>query len=233
MLVTQLLKKRGQVVPRIAIYLVGLLLMALGIVLLLKSDFGVAPWDVLHVGLYYNLGLTIGSWTIIAGVVILTVSAIIAKEIPQIGAFTNMLLVGMFIDLYLLLGFIVTPDHIIGKIVMFAFGLLFSGYGMGIYISAQFGAGPRDSLMIAVSERFGWSIRSVRSVIEVVALVIGWGLGGPVFWGTIAFGVSIGPISGMALPHCRTMTNWWLAKLKDKQARKHMGEEKTNRGAFL
>lgn len=207
--------------------------MALGIVLLLKSDLGVAPWDVLHVGLYYNLGLTIGSWSIIAGVVILTISALIAKEIPQIGAFTNMLLVGTFIDLYLFLGFIVTPDHLIGRIVMFAVGLLLSGYGMGIYISAQFGAGPRDSLMIAVSERFGWSIRSVRSAIEVVALVIGWRLGGPVFWGTIAFSISIGPISGMALPHCRTMADWWLAKLKNKQVKKHLGEEKTNRGAFL
>ncbi len=207
--------------------------MALGVVLLLKSDLGVAPWDVLHVGLYNHFGLTIGSWSIIAGLIILTISAIIVKEIPQIGAFANMLLVGTFIDIYLFLGIFVTPDHLIGKIVMFAMGLLLLGYGMGFYISAQFGAGPRDSLMIAIANKSHWSIRSVRSVIEVVALIIGWSLGGPVFWGTIIFSVSIGPISGMALPHCSAITDLWLGKLKDKHERNLMGEDKSNRGAFL
>ncbi len=228
-----MLKKRGQVGPRILIYLVGLLVMALGVVLLLKSELGVAPWDVLHVGLYNHFGLTIGSWSIIAGLIILTISAIIAKEFPQLGAFTNMLLVGTFIDFYLFLGFIVTPDHLIGRILMFAVGLILLGYGMGFYISANFGAGPRDSLMIAIADKTHWSIRSVRSVIEIVALVIGWRLGGPVFWGTIFFSVSIGPISGMAIPQCRAMTDLWLEKLKVKHERKRMGEDKTNRGAFL
>ncbi|WP_404333245.1 YitT family protein [Mesobacillus maritimus] len=230
---TILLKKRGQVFPRIVIYLVGLLVMALGVVFLLKSNLGSPPWDVLHVGLYYNFGLTIGSWSILAGVVILTLSAIIAKEIPQIGAFTNMLLVGTFIDLYFFLPFLVTPNHLIGRIIMFGVGLLLLGYGMGLYISAQFGAGPRDSLMIAVADRTGWSIRSVRSVIELVALFVGWRLGGPVFWGTIVFSISIGPISGFALPQCKRFTDFWLGKLKDKNESKHLGEEKTNRGAVL
>ncbi|MGM0900188.1 MAG: YczE/YyaS/YitT family protein [Bacillota bacterium] len=230
---TILLRKRGQVFPRIIIYLVGLLVMALGVVFLLKSNLGSPPWDVLHVGLYYNFGLTIGSWSILAGVVILTISAIIAKEIPQIGAFTNMLLVGTFIDLYFFLPFLVTPDHLIGRIIMFGVGLLLLGYGMGLYISAQFGAGPRDSLMIAVADRTGWSIRSVRSVIELVALFVGWRLGGPVFWGTIVFSISIGPISGFALPQCKRLTDFWLGKLKDKNESKQLGEEKTNRGAVL
>jgi len=110
---------------------------------------------------------------------------------------------------------------------------LLLGYGMGFYISAQFGAGPRDSLMIAVADRTGWSIRSVRSVIELVALFVGWRLGGPVFWGTIVFSISIGPISGFALPQCRRLTDFWLCKLKVKNERKQMGEEKTNRGAVL
>lgn len=219
--------------PRIVIYLIGLLVMALGVVFLLKSNLGSPPWDVLHVGLYYNFGLTIGSWSILAGVVILTISAIIAKEIPQIGAFTNMVLVGTFIDLYFFLPFLVTPDQLIGRIIMFGVGLLLLGYGMGIYISAQFGAGPRDSLMIAVADRTGWSIRSVRSVIELVALFVGWRLGGPVFWGTIVFSICIGPISGFALPQCKRLTNFLLGKLKNKNESKQLGEEKTNRGAVL
>ncbi|WP_206631537.1 hypothetical protein, partial [Mesorhizobium sp. M7A.F.Ca.MR.362.00.0.0] len=61
---------------------------------MIEADLGSAPWDVLNIGLYYQLGLTIGSWTIIVGFFVLFVSAILSKSIPQIGAFLNMLLVG-------------------------------------------------------------------------------------------------------------------------------------------
>ena len=225
-------KKRGQVLPRIFVYLFGLLVMALGIVLLIKSDLGATPWDVLHVGLFYNVGLTIGSWSIIAGLFILAVSAVLAKEFPPIGAFINMLLVGVFIDVYLLIPFIDSPGNLPGRIAMFVFGILFIGYGMGIYISAKFGTGPRDSLMIAIVNKTGWKIRNVRSVIELTALIIGWRLGGPVFWGTIFYSFSIGPIAGIALPQSQRMIDDVLCKLKQRQNKKVINNE-TNRSAVL
>ena len=91
---------KDQIVPRFLIYLAGLLIMSLGIVLLIKADFGAPPWDVFHVGLYYQFGLTIGTWSIIVGFIILAISAAIAGQFPQIGAFLNMVLVGLFIDMY-------------------------------------------------------------------------------------------------------------------------------------
>ncbi|MFE8703283.1 YitT family protein [Cytobacillus sp. FJAT-54145] len=224
------IKKKGQIGPRYFVYFVGLLIMALGIVLLIKADLGATPWDVLHVGFYYQVGLTIGSWSIICGFVILTIAAILSKEFPQLGAFLNMILVGLFIDFYLLIPILQTPDHLFGKLVMFVFGLLLMGYGMGFYLSAQLGAGPRDSLMIAVTSKTGWKVRNVRAGMEVIVLFIGWQLGGPVFWGTILFSLTIGPIVGAALPQCQDFTDEWLKKLgKSKQ----VILEESKRGASL
>ncbi|PLR93757.1 YczE/YyaS/YitT family protein [Bacillus sp. T33-2] len=227
-------KRKGQVRPRFFIYITGLLVMSLGIVLLIKSDLGATPWDVLHIGLYHQLGLTIGSWSVLAGLFILTVAAILAKEIPQIGAFLNMILVGAFIDMYLWMSFLDTPSSTAGKTAMFAIGILLQGYGMGLYISAQFGAGPRDSLMIAISSRTGWQIRNVRALIEVIVLLAGWRLGGPVFWGTIFFSIFIGPIAGKALPQCQSITDKFLKAINRKRGIElgNSGEEK-NRGALL
>ena len=140
----QRLKSRGQMGPRFIIYLFGLLVMSLGIVLLILADLGPSPWDVLHVGLYYKFGLTIGSWNVIAGFFILGVSAMISKSIPQFGAFLNMILVGLFIDMYLMIPFLQTPSSLTGKVVMFAVALLINCYGMGLYISAQLGATERQ-----------------------------------------------------------------------------------------
>ena len=212
--IMQRLKSRGQIGPRFIIYLFGLLVMSLGIVLLILADLGPSPWDVLHVGLYYKFGLTIGSWNIIAGFFILGVSAMISKSIPQFGAFLNMILVGLFIDMYLMIPFLHTPSSLTGKVVMFAVALLINCYGMGLYISAQLGAGPRDSLMLAITSKTGWKVGKVRSTMEVFVLIIGWQLGGPLFWGTIVISLMIGVIAGFSLPQCQRFTNFILQRLK-------------------
>lgn len=207
-------KRRGQMGPRFLIYLIGLLIMSLGIVFLIIADLGPSPWDVLHVGLFLQFGLTIGTWNIVAGLFILTLSALITRSIPQFGAFLNMILVGFFIDMYMLLPFMQTPSFLIGKILMFAVGLILSAYGMGIYISAQLGAGPRDSLMLAITSKTGWKVGYVRNAMEILAFMIGWLIGGPLFWGTVVISFTLGTLSGYALPQCQHLTDFILAKLK-------------------
>ncbi len=180
--------------------------MSFGIVLTIKANMGSAPWDVLHIGLYRQFGLTIGTWSIIVGIVVLTVSSLLAKKWPKIGAFLNMLLVGIFIDMYMLIPSLQTPHTFFGKLSMLLVGIIITGYGMGFYISADMGAGPRDSLMLALMEKTGWKVQHIRIVMEVFVLLIGWMLGGPVSLGTLIFSVTIGSVFGVALPHCKKMT---------------------------
>ena len=72
------------------------------------------------------------------------------------------------------------------------------------------GAGPRDSLMLAITSRTGWKVGPVRSTLEIVVAIIGWQLGGPLFWGTIVYSVLIGVIAGFSLPQCQKLTNYVL-----------------------
>ncbi len=222
-------QKRGQTGSRFIVYISGLLVMSLGIVLLIKADFGAPPWDVFHVGLYYQLGWTIGTWSIIVGFFILAVSAVIDKKFPQIGAFLNMILVGLFIDMYFLLPFIDTPGTWAGKLLMFFSGLVINAYGMGIYISAQFGAGPRDSLMLALKSKMGWKVQNVRAAMEIIVLLLGWQLGGPVFLGTVLYSVFIGPLAGVSLRQTQKLTDHLLLRLQRKQPLlKHMNVKAEN-----
>lgn len=205
-------KLKGKLGQRFLIYIIGLLIMALGLVLFIRADLGATPWDVLHVGLYYQFGLTVGTWSIIIGFFILTVAALISKEFPQFGAFLNMVLVGLFMDMYLWLPFLQTPHTVVGKLLMFSVGIILTSYGMGLYISARFGTGPRDSLMMAITNKTGWNVGIVRGTMEGIVLIIGWQLGGPVFWGTILYCLSIGPLTSICLPQMRKLTDKWLEK---------------------
>ncbi|OIJ22498.1 hypothetical protein BKP45_04705 [Anaerobacillus alkalidiazotrophicus] len=192
-------------IKRWLIFLVGLMVMSLGVVLMIEANLGVAPWDVLHIGLTKQIGLTVGTWSILVGICIIAIASLIMKEWPKSGALINMLLVGMFIDTFRL--FIDTPTTIVGQYVMLFTGILVIGYGIGLYIAPKCGAGPRDSLMIAITEKSGWKVQYVRAVMEIVVLSIGWSLGGPVFIGTILFSLTIGNIVGITLPQCQRLVD--------------------------
>jgi hypothetical protein len=92
------------------------------------------------------------------------------------------------------LGFISTPQNNLGlQIGMFLLGVLLQGVATAVYISVDAGAGPRDSLMLAIHRITGFSVRVARGSIEIVVVIIGWLLGGPAGWGTLAFALLIGP----------------------------------------
>ncbi|AMX82790.1 hypothetical protein GS3922_03350 [Geobacillus subterraneus] len=191
---------------RWGIYFAGLFVMSFGIVLTIKADVGCAPWDVLHIGLQRQFGLTIGAWSIIVGMGVLAASALLVKQRPRLGAFLNMVTVGMLIDGWMMIPQLKTPEQPLEQYALLMAGIIVSGYGMGLYISAGVGAGPRDSLMLALTELTRWKVAYIRIGMEALVLLVGWLLGGPVSFGTLLFCVTIGSVAGLALPQCQKMT---------------------------
>lgn len=182
----------------------GMIFMSLGISLTIKGRWlGIAPWDVLHVGLYQNFGLTIGTWGILTGFIIIIVTALFLKEWPRIGTWLNMLLIGLFIDLFNWLLPDVSSTAV--QTIFFVLGVIVLSYGVGIYVSPNLGAGPRDSLMLLFVDKFGWSLRVVRTAIEAIVTLFGFLLGGPVGVGTIIVVLLSGQIIQFALPQCRKL----------------------------
>ncbi|WP_246476565.1 YczE/YyaS/YitT family protein [Salicibibacter cibi] len=195
---------------RWGIFTAGIMIMSAGIALMIRADLGAAPWDVFHIGLMMNLGLTVGSWSIIVGTAIIATSALLDRRLPQLGSVLNMVFVGVFIDLFLHV--ISTPDHLGIQFFMLIMGVLIMGAGIGIYIAPKCGAGPRDMLMLSIANKTEIPIGRVRLFMEITILLCGWMLGGPVFIGTIIFSLTIGPVVGYTLPYCQRLFNAWLER---------------------
>ncbi|MCG7343529.1 YitT family protein [Sporosarcina sp. ACRSL] len=192
------------VVWRWIFFLVGVMILSLGISMTIKGQrLGVGPWDVLHIGLYRNFGLTIGTWGIITGFIIITATAVVLKQWPKVGTWLNMILTGLFIDLFNWL----LPEFssMTGQVIIFTLGVAVMAYGVGIYVAPNIGAGPRDSLMLIFVEKFGISVKVVRTTIEVIVAFTGWLLGGPVGIGTVIIALLIGQFVHYALPQCRKL----------------------------
>lgn len=172
----------------------GLWLFALGTVLTLRASLGVPPWDVLHDGIRRNTPLSFGIAVIAIGLLLVLVSALFGIR-PGPGTIANMLLVGTFVDLMLLsdAGTGLEDAHMAWRVAVAFAGVAVVGLGSALYIGANLGAGPRDSLMVLAATKLGVRVGVARAVIEGSALLVGWLLGGAVGIGTLLFVVTIGP----------------------------------------
>ena len=167
----------------------GLLLCGTGVAMMIDADLGLAPWDVLHQGLSNRTGVAIGTVAIFVGFAVLLMWLPL-RERYGLGTLLNVLLIGLTIDVLLA----VLPDHppMGVRLTFLIVGTFLFGPGSGFYIGAGMGPGPRDGLMTALAAR-SYSVRVVRTVLELSVLAIGFVLGGSVGAGTLLFAVSIGP----------------------------------------
>jgi len=177
--------------------LVGLALYGLGIALQVASGLGNAPWDVLHEGLALRSGLSIGWWIVIAGALVMLLW-IPLRQRPGIGTVGNVILVGVFTDLFLWM--LPEPSSLPLQAILLVASLVVGGVATACYIGAGLGPGPRDGLMTGLTARTGLSLRGVRTGIEVTVLACGWLLGGTVGAGTVAYALLIGPLTQLFLP---------------------------------
>jgi uncharacterized membrane protein YczE len=169
----------------------GFLMFGLAIALLIRGNIGTSTWAVLEVALANLLGLTPGTMTVIMGFLVLT-GALILREKIGWGTLANILSIGPWEDLALSIIPPITGNPPL-QVGMLAFAILLMGMASAIYIGVDAGAGPRDSLMLAIKRTTGISLRLARGSIEVIVVTIGWLLGGPVGIGTLVFAVLIGP----------------------------------------
>ena len=180
-----------QFFTRLLILHIGLLLYSLGIALTLNAQIGYAPWEVLHVGMSKTFGLSIGTISIIVGLVILMVTAFFGEDVG-IGTIANMIVIGLVLDLILFLDFLPIAGNFFFGILMLVSGLFVIALGSYFYIASAFGAGPRDSLMVLLTRKTGLPIGICRGGIELSTVLIGWQLGGLVGIGTVISALTIG-----------------------------------------
>jgi uncharacterized membrane protein YczE len=172
--------------------LFGFFLYAIGIVMTVRANLGLSPWDVFHQGLAGRLGLSFGMASVVVAVVIVSVVAILREHVG-IGTLGNMVFIGLFVDVLMFGGFVPETHGVAPGLAMMAGGLLVIGFASFFYIGSRYGAGPRDSLMVVLSRRTGRPVGICRIAVESAALFLGWLLGGSAGLGTVvaAFGVGV------------------------------------------
>ncbi|MFJ5532056.1 YitT family protein [Streptomyces sp. NPDC093261] len=171
---------------------VGLALYGASSALLVRAGLGLEPWNVLHQGLSELTGLSMGLVLTLVGATVLLLW-IPLRQRPGLGTVSNVLVIGFAMDATLA----VLPEarSLAVRVPLLLAGIVLNGVATGLYISADFGPGPRDGLMTGLHRRTGRSIRLLRTAVEVAVVATGFALGGTVGVGTVLYALSIGPLA--------------------------------------
>lgn len=186
---------------------IGLVLYGVSTAMFVHARLGADPWDVFHLGVGRIFSLTIGTVMIVVGALVLLLW-IPLRQRPGLGTLSNVVLIGLAADATLVL--LPPVESLVVRSLLLGAAVLLNAIATGMYIGAGFGAGPRDGLMTGIHARTGWSIRAIRTAIELTVLLAGIMMGGAFGVGTIIYALTIGPLIQLFLP-------WFQPAARDKQ----------------
>jgi uncharacterized protein len=176
-------------------YLIGLAIISLGVPLTIIANLGTGAWDALNVGLSNTIGLSVGNWVIIVGIILIAINALLLKSRPDLYAIITVVLVGEMIDFWLefvFQGWVATtlPTQLL---ILFS-GIILLSMGIATYLRAKFAFIPIDGFMMAIHKTTGLSVSISKTIGELTALVFALIFQGPIFIGTILVTFLIGPL---------------------------------------
>ncbi|MHB3335890.1 membrane protein YczE [Klebsiella pneumoniae] len=176
---------------------IGLVLYGVSTALFVHANLGADPWDVFHLGVAKQLGISFGTVIILTGAAVLLLWIPI-RQMPGLGTVSNVIVLGLAADATLA---VLPPlESMVARSALLVGAIVLNAIATGMYIGAGFGPGPRDGLMTGLHARTGWSLRGIRTAIELSVLLIGWLLGGKFGVGTVIYALSIGPLIQLCLP---------------------------------
>ncbi|MGI8386526.1 YczE/YyaS/YitT family protein [Robertmurraya sp. P23] len=167
-------------------YVLGILILTLGISLTIQSDLGTSPFDALLVGLSINVGLTVGSWEIIIAFMLICCNSFLRRQRPEVLGLLTALITGIGIDMWLFIFHnLLTPELWYSKVLCFGIGLFVIGLGTATYLHTNFAPIPVDRLTLIIQELTRTNIFFSRTFIYLVFLIMAIFFNGPIGVGTV------------------------------------------------
>lgn len=167
----------------------GLALFGVGEGALVAAGLGNAPWTVLAQGVARRTPLDIGGATIVVSLLVL-LGWIPLRQRPGLGTVGNVVVIGVVLDVASRV--LPRPDAFAWQLLQVALGIVTIAVASALYLTANLGPGPRDGWMTGIHRQTGIGIATVRTSIEVCALVLGIALGGHAGLGTVLFAILVG-----------------------------------------
>ena len=161
---------------RIAFYLVGFLIMTLGIAVSVKSDLGVSPVSSIPYTITCITGLDLGLATIVFHVALVVLQIVLLRRAFQVKNLLQVpvgVLFGAFTTFSVnLLAFIPTPADVWAQIAMMLVSTVLIAFGIFLYVPADFIPLAGEGAMLAIAQVARKKFSTVKLAFDISMMAV-------------------------------------------------------------
>jgi len=193
-MVTHITTNQRLLIRKSLLFVLGLLAVGLGVNLMAESRLGGDGITVFYMGMKAAFNLPYGISSYLYNITIILLAAIFARKYLGLGSFIYSFGIGSFVYVFEILFslFHFYPSHWISQTVFLVVGQAFIAFGLAVIITLKIGINALDCLILMGTERFGWTYRTQRSLIDASLTLVGFVLGGLVGIGTFFSVLTLG-----------------------------------------
>lgn len=166
----------SQFVIRIAVYCLGLLLLAFGVAISVNSDLGVSPVNSLPYVISRIVNVQLGTCvTVVFCSYILLQILILRREFQLVNLLQILFstIFGYFVDFAKwTVGDFALPGYV-GRLAMLAVSILFIALGILLYMEAELVPMPMEGLTAAVAKKLGKPFPTMKTIIDCIVVAAG------------------------------------------------------------
>ena len=165
--------KKREWTKRIAIYVLGTIVMAFGIAMTIRADIGVAPGGAIPYAVSKFVPLTIGQCSALFYVFCILAQLAITRrpELKLIFQFPLAYIFGMLLDFFYAMLDISFPG-ISHRVLFLIAGLVIFSLGIRAVVGANILLAPPDGLARAIGNSFGWQMSKAKLIFDITATAI-------------------------------------------------------------
>lgn len=175
---------------------VGIAMLALGATFLKEGNLGLDPFTAVNTGMAKILHTDLGTYQLGANFVIFIFILILDRKKIGIGTIMNMILVGYEIQWFSTIYESILPGNVNFFVIItnLFLGLILFTAGSSIYMAPNLGVAPYDAIAPIASDRLHVKYRTARVIQDILFLIAGLVVGGPIAIATIITAFFAGPL---------------------------------------
>lgn len=183
-------------VNRIILYIIGLFLLAVGIILNTKTGLGVSPIVSVAYCISGIFDIDFGNVTLINYIIFVIIQLVLRYKKIQLKDLLQIPLSLIFSRILIILNtIIVIPEAAISKYLILMLAVILTGIGATLSIQTKLVPNPPDGLVEAISEMTGYKLGFVKKIFDLVNLIITMGIS--ILFNGSFFGIGIGTVVSM------------------------------------
>ena len=166
-----------KITKRAEMMILGILFIGLCVSFLRLSGFGVDPFSAMNLGISGFIGWSFGTWQLLMNAVILVIVFFQARHCIGAGTIINMIFVGYIADFvcWLAQDVVQIEMSLPLRIIALVLAQLMASMGVALYMVADMGIAPYDSVAIIIEKLTHQKIpfHKARVLSDVVVVIVG------------------------------------------------------------